>query len=199
LDDQQALERVSRIETLLSEVESLKDPQARATAIEALQGILELYGEGLTRIMAKVTRSGHEEIVQAFADDELVAHLLLLHDLHPVTVEARIQQALQEVRPYLQSHGGNVEFLGVEQGIAHLRLQGSCHGCPSSTQTLKTAIEEAIQKAAPELLGIEAEGTVAPAPPVANFIPISTLHLSESAHGKSTHGKSAPEPQPAIG
>lgn len=74
----------------------------------------------------------------------------------------RVQGALDEVRPYLKSHGGNVELLNVDGGVAHLLLQGSCSGCPSSTVTLKLAIEEAIHKAAPDLEGIEAENVAAP-------------------------------------
>jgi Fe-S cluster biogenesis protein NfuA/nitrite reductase/ring-hydroxylating ferredoxin subunit len=89
-------------------------------------------------------------------DDELVAHLLLLHGLHPVPLEDRVQGALDEVRPYLESHGGGVELLGIEADVVQLRLEGSCSGCPSSTMTLKLAIENAIQKAAPEVEHIEA-------------------------------------------
>jgi Fe-S cluster biogenesis protein NfuA/nitrite reductase/ring-hydroxylating ferredoxin subunit len=68
------------------------------------------------------------------------------------------------VRPYMQSHGGNVELLGVEGGVARVRLEGSCDGCPSSTVTLKLAIEEAIMKAAPDLERVEAEGVAEPKP-----------------------------------
>src|SRR4051795_9537844 len=97
------------------------------------------------------------------AADELAAPLLLLHGLHPVPLEARVRGALDEVRPYLESHGGNVELLGVEEAVVRLRMEGSCSGCPSSTVTLKLAIEDAIHKAAPDIDGIEAEG-VEPAP-----------------------------------
>jgi Fe-S cluster biogenesis protein NfuA/nitrite reductase/ring-hydroxylating ferredoxin subunit len=114
-------------------------------------------------------------ILEAFANDALIAHLLLLHDLHPVDVETRVRRALEEVRPYLQSHGGNVELLAVEEGVARLRLQGSCSGCPSSTMTLKLAIEEAIQKAAPDLDRIEAEGVTAPPRAPVAFVPASDL------------------------
>ena len=78
--------------------------------------------------------------------------------------------ALDEVRPYLESHGGNVQFLGIEGDVARVRLEGSCDGCPSSTMTLKLAIEEAVQKAAPELEGVEAEGVVEPPPKPATTI-----------------------------
>ena len=73
-------------------------------------------------------------------------------------LEQRIVDALDEVRPYLESHGGNVELLAVEEATVRLRLQGSCSGCPSSTMTLKLAIEKAIQKAAPEVEEVIAEG-----------------------------------------
>jgi Fe-S cluster biogenesis protein NfuA/nitrite reductase/ring-hydroxylating ferredoxin subunit len=165
LDDRGLQERVVRVETLLGEIEALKDPTARAKAAEMVQVLLELYGEGLARMM-EVVADGEESqrTFGAFAEDELISHLLLLHGLHPLDVEARVVSALEEVRPYLQSHGGNVELLGVEGGVARLRMQGSCDGCPSSAMTLKLAIEEAIQKAAPDLEGIEAEGVSDPKP-----------------------------------
>jgi Fe-S cluster biogenesis protein NfuA len=66
------------------------------------------------------------------------------------------------VRPYLATHGGNVELVRVERGVAHVRLQGTCHGCPSSTATLTQAIEQAVFKAAPDLEQVTAEGVAAP-------------------------------------
>jgi Fe-S cluster biogenesis protein NfuA len=85
-----------------------------------------------------------------------------LHDLHPLDVPARIERALDRVRPYLGSHAGGVEFLGVdEEGVARLRLEGSCEGCASSTETVRMAIEGAVRDAAPELTGIEVAGVVA--------------------------------------
>ena len=55
------------------------------------------------------------------ADDPLVESLLLLHGLHPLDVDARIQRALDRVRPYLGSHAGGVEYLGVADGVARLQ------------------------------------------------------------------------------
>lgn len=175
LDDQGIQERVTRIETLLGEIESLADPNARAKTAEVVGLLLELYGEGLARVMEMVAQGNESgRIFGALAEDELVSHLLLLHGLHPLDVKTRVVRALEEVRPYLQSHGGNVELLGVEEGVARLRLQGSCSGCPSSTMTLKLAIEEAVLTAAPELEGIEAEG-VTEAKPAPTFVAGPTL------------------------
>jgi Fe-S cluster biogenesis protein NfuA len=158
VEDREVRQRVAHTEALLLEIESLPDAEVRSTAAEAVQGLLELYGEALARIVESASRRGGESILEAFAADELVSHLLLLHGLHPVDLETRVRGALKEVRPYLESHGGNVELLGVEGGVARLRLQGSCSGCPSSAVTLEHAIEEALQKAAPDLEGIEAVG-----------------------------------------
>jgi Fe-S cluster biogenesis protein NfuA len=89
--------------------------------------------------------------------DELVEHLLFLHGLHPVAIEERVAGALDEVRPYLDSHGGDVRLLGIQDGVVRLELQGSCSGCPSSAVTLRHGIEEAIYRAAPDVERIEAE------------------------------------------
>ena len=181
LDDQGLQERVARIETLLGEIEALKDPYARQKAAEIVQVLLELYGEGLARMMEVVAQGAEgERAFKAFAEDELVSHLLLLHGLHPLDVETRVVRALEEVRPYLQSHGGNVELLGIEGGVARVRMEGSCDGCPSSAVTLKLAIEEAVLKAAPDLEGIEAEGvTEAPPKPAPTIVAGPTLRKKE--------------------
>ena len=145
-----------RIEALLEQVEQLPDATARETALELVQQLLDLYGEGLSRIVGHVAEGDDGTLAEALAGDELVAHLLLLHGLHPVPLERRVSEALAEVRPYLESHGGNVELLGVDDGIVSLQLQGSCSGCPSSAVTLKLAVEEAIHKAAPDVTEIVA-------------------------------------------
>ena len=165
LDDQGLQERVARIETLLGEIEALTDPNARSKAAEMAQVLLELYGEGLARMMEVVAQGAEgEKAFEAFAEDELISHLLLLHGLHPLDVETRVDRAIEEVRPYLQSRGGDVGLLGIEGGVARVRMEGSCGGCPSSAVTLKLAIEEAVLKAAPDLEGIEAEGVTEPKP-----------------------------------
>jgi Fe-S cluster biogenesis protein NfuA/nitrite reductase/ring-hydroxylating ferredoxin subunit len=179
LDDQGLQERVARMETLLGEIESLTDPNARSKAAEMAQVLLELYGEGLARMMEVVAQGEKSErAFEAFAEDELVSHLLLLHGLHPLDVETRVVRALEEVRPYLQSHGGNVELLGIEEGVARVRMEGSCDGCPSSAVTLKLAIEEAVLKAAPDLEGIEAENVTEPKP-APTFVAGPTLRKKE--------------------
>ena len=138
------MEAVERVEALLDKVEGQPD------VTELVQALLELYGEGLRRVAARFD-------MRELAGDELVAHLLLLHGLHPVPVEERVSGALDEMRPYLDTHGGDVRLLGIDDGVVRLQLQGSCSGCPSSAVTLRHGIEEAIYKAAPDVDRIEAE------------------------------------------
>jgi Fe-S cluster biogenesis protein NfuA/nitrite reductase/ring-hydroxylating ferredoxin subunit len=151
MDDQEARERVEYVEALLGEIDELADSVARERCTEVVEALLDLYGEGLARIVERFPDPA------ALAGDELLSHLMLVHDIHPVPLEARVQEALQEVRPYLESHGGNVELVSLREGVARLRMEGSCSGCPSSAATLSLAVEEAIRKAAPEIETIEAE------------------------------------------
>jgi len=157
----------ARVEELLGALRSGGSGPA-ADAAEELVGLLVgLYGDGLARITRVLREEGEagSAILARLADDPEIEGLLLLHDLHPLDVDARIQRALDRVRPYLGSHAGGVEYLGVTDGVARLRLEGSCHGCPSSTVTVQLAITSAVEDAAPEVTEVKVEGmTAAPGP-----------------------------------
>lgn len=162
LDKKDFQQQLQKIETLVQTIESAADPNVRSSAIELMQSLMELNGAGFERMMEIIFDSGAKgvEIIDDFARDELVESLLLLYGLHPLDIETRILQALDKVRPYLQSHKGNVELVGVNEGVVHLKLQGSCDGCASSAMTLKLAIEEAIYESAPDIVALEVEGVV---------------------------------------
>src|SRR5919204_4618938 len=115
------------------------------------------------------------------ARDGVVASLLLIHGLYPVDLETRVREALETVRPYMESHGGGVEILSLEDGVLRLRLEGSCNGCGASASTLELAIKHALDEAAPDLEGIEVEGVVEPR--AAPTFPGGQLPLVGSAPG----------------
>jgi Fe-S cluster biogenesis protein NfuA len=155
-----------RVEELLAALRA--SAPASAAAAEELAGLLVgLYGDGLSQIVTTLRDNGDagQALLDQLITDPLVESLLLLHGLHPLDVDARIQRALDRVRPYLGSHAGGVRYLGVSDGIARLRLEGSCHGCPSSTVTVRLAIEGAVQDAAPEVTEVLVEGMTAPPGP----------------------------------
>jgi len=157
---------MEKIEGFIRKIETLPDPEARASAVALIQALMEFHGAGLERMMEIIADSseGGFAVFDRFAADDLVGSLLLLYGLHPLPLETRVTQALDKVRPYLDSHGGNVELMGVTDGVVRLRMQGSCKSCPSSAMTLKLAIEEAIYAAAPDVVSIEAEGVAEQAP-----------------------------------
>ncbi len=156
----------ARIEELLGKLRSEGGPAVAEAAEELVRLLVGLYGDGLARIVSALRDSDEpgRALLRQLAADPVVEGLLLIHDLHPLDVDGRIQQALDRVRPYLGSHAGGVEYLGVADGVARLRLLGSCHGCPSSTVTVRMAIEDAVRAAAPEITGIEVTG-MAPGEP----------------------------------
>ena len=191
MDDREARERVARVEALLEAVESFVDRDERETATELAQALLDLYGEGLARLLRHARDESGESLPEALASDELVSHLLLVHDLHPVALDTRVRGALEEVRPYLESHGGDVELLSVEDGVVRLRLEGSCSGCPASSATLKLAIEEAIRAAAPEVEAVEAEGVAEPrSTPSPTLIQLPVAGQDGDAHGADAAAES---------
>jgi Fe-S cluster biogenesis protein NfuA len=156
----------ARVEELLDGLRS-GPPSAALAAEELVSLLVGLYGGGLAAIVELIGEQGEAgaAILAALGDDPRVEGLLLLHDLHPLDVDARIQRALDRVRPYLGSHAGGVQYLGVTDGVARLRLEGSCDGCPSSTVTVELAIRSAVEDAAPEVTEVAVEGmTAAPEP-----------------------------------
>ncbi len=189
-DKKDVQQRLQKIEQLVHTIEASADPHVRSSAVELMQSLMELHGAGIERMMEIAFDCGGEEIIDRFADNDLTASLLLLYGLHPLDLETRVMQALDKVRPYLQSHGGNVGLLGVTDGLVQLKLQGSCSGCSSSAATLKQTIEEAIYEAAPDVVGLEVEGVLGEAPRS------GLVQLEKAPKPKSeTHNSASPLPR----
>lgn len=168
-------ESSERIDELLDGLTQSASPPVVERVEELLHCVMELYGEGLAHVM----KLADDETRRALADDEVVGHLLVLHDLHPDDVITRVQAALDRVRPYLGSHAGGVSLTGVDdQGVAHVQLEGSCDGCPSSAVTLSNAIEGAILSSCPDVVAIEAEESSDP--PLLQIQPFDSCPVPES-------------------
>jgi Fe-S cluster biogenesis protein NfuA len=163
-----------RIEQLLDELRAAADPRLYGQAEEMLGLVTDLYGGGLTRIV-EIVGEKDPAVLGLLSHDELVSSLLLVHGLHPDDLATRVARALEGVRPMLAGHGGDVELLDIdaEAGAVHLNLLGSCHGCPSSTVTLRMAVETAIAEAAPEIQIIDVEMPTEEALPVGDSVPIT--------------------------
>jgi len=152
-----------RIQEIVGQIDAMPNPAARALMQECMESVLAFYGDGIARMLDLVKRSGigGQKAYDDLLHDNVVCGLLLIHGLHPHDLPTRLRQALDKVRPYMESHGGNVELLSLDHDFARLRLQGSCKTCPSSAVTLELAVRHAIEEACPDLAGFEVEGQIA--------------------------------------
>ncbi|MBP2452963.1 NifU family protein [Mycolicibacterium lutetiense] len=178
-----------RIEALL-DASAAGGPGALQNAEQLIRELTDLYGAALARLL-RIATNHSAELAEVAAADSLVASLLLVHGLHPHPVHRRIADALDKVRPYLGSHGGDVDLIEVDGPVVRLRFTGSCRGCPSSAATLELTIEDAIRAAAPEITSIDVVAD-SPAP---NLIPAQSLLARVHPEG---HRPAAWQPVPAI-
>jgi Fe-S cluster biogenesis protein NfuA len=183
LEETEFRKQMQHVETLIQEIDGFRDPADRAKTHEIIQGILKLHGRGLERILEHLADAGEagRALIDVLAQDDLISSLLLLYGLHPVEFETRVRQALDQVRPYLRSHGSEVELLAIRDGNVRLRLEGSCQYCSSSALTLKLAIEEVIYEKAPDVRAIQVEGVEShTGPPPAAFVPVEQLAVKRA-------------------
>ena len=161
-----------RVEALVAELRARAGAQAGDVAEELVGCLVELYGAGLTAIVAALRSDpdGGPRLLAALAADPLVEGLLLVHDLHPLDADARIRRALDRLQPRLG--GDTAEYLGLdERGVARVRVtsggHGHGHGCgcdggSTAGPTAAEAVTEAMTEAAPEIAGVAVEEVAAP-------------------------------------
>ena len=169
-----------RIQTLLDSF-AAGGVAAQDRARQLVREVVGLYGAGLDRIVALSEQGMRERL----ATDDLVASLLLVHGLHPHDAHRRVSDALDRVRPYLGSHGGDVDLLEVNDDTVRLAFTGSCKSCPSSAVTLELAVEDAVRAAAPEISAIQVVAAE-PATPT-GLIPAESLLAHMHSTGSSWH------------
>ena len=178
---------LSQVDALLQKTEALPDPAVRALLGDAVRALMDLHGEGLSRIMEHLASLGEvgTPIVDALVADEMVSGLLLLYGLHPQDLPTRVRAALDEVAPSLASHGGTIELLGVaDDGTVRVALHVSGHGCGSTAAKLKASVEQAIYDHAPDVAAIHVQED----PASTGFVSLSSLvnsaariHMPEGA------------------
>jgi Fe-S cluster biogenesis protein NfuA len=175
--------KTEQIERLVQRVSALTDDEARTTALELLQSLMDLHGAVLTRVVELLANSGEagRSSLAKLGSDPLVCGLLVLYGVHPVNLPDRVAQALEKVRPQLRKQGGSVELTGVADGVVTVKLQSSGQGCGSSPDALKLTIQQAILEAAPEVVQIVSEGATSAA---SGFVPLDRLQSARKEEKK---------------
>ncbi|MGH2914161.1 MAG: NifU family protein [Solirubrobacteraceae bacterium] len=154
---------VARVQELQEALAQVPDSPTAQLADELVAAVVRLYGQGLERVIGGVRAQGGDELACSLATDPLVCMLLLIHDLHPVGLQTRVQTALDSVSPYMESHGGSVRLLSLDgDGVATIELRGSCSDCSASSVTLELAIKQALEEHAPDLAELVVQGARPP-------------------------------------
>jgi nitrite reductase/ring-hydroxylating ferredoxin subunit/Fe-S cluster biogenesis protein NfuA len=166
------------VDTAAARVADL-DPATRAVAIELQDAIEAFHRPALVHIVRTLRDDPRgKELLFQLVDDPNVRAIFALHGIIKPDIMTRARIALDGVRPYLQSHGGDVELVRIENGRAAVRLQGSCNGCSMSAVTLREGVEEALVSGVEEIVGID----VLEDEPTTAFIPLSSI-------GRKTNGE----------
>src|SRR5579862_447890 len=186
VEERELQKRLAHVDTLVGELEKLPDPASRALVEELLSTVLDLHGEALSRLLDVLGPRGEpaaDALLDRVAADDVIRGVLLLHGLHPLDLRSRVEGALESVRPYMRSHGGGVELLEVTGEKVRIRLEGHCKTCPSSTVTLKLAVEKAIYEAAPDVVAIEVveaeRAQAAETPRIAGLVALPVVNASQ--------------------
>ncbi len=157
----------SRVEELIQQIRSLPDPHARGVALDLVQSVMDFHASGLARMMEIVSEADpNGNLMAALASDDLTSSLLLLHDLHPLDLQARIQRALEQLS--VNARGARVDLVSIDGGVVRVRIEGG------PVPGLKSAVEIALSNAAPDAASIVIEGAEENLH-AANFVPLEQL------------------------
>jgi hypothetical protein len=151
------------ITQLVERVRSWPDAGARDTALQLAQAILELHGEALARLLALLPSGDGGELIERLAADPQIGRVLLLHDLHPLDLAARVRKALDNSA--LRNSAEKIELLSTDEGVVRVRVE---HG-----HNVRAVLEQTIWEAAPDAREVIVEGGDQSAPP--GFVPIEHL------------------------
>lgn len=176
-------QHAAKIEQLVQRVTAIPDDDARTSALELMQSLMDLHGSGFMRIVEVLTESGEpgQSALASLARDPLLCGLLVLYGVHPVPLEVRIEEALERVAPQLRKRSASVELLESGNDTVRVFLQSSGNGCGSSPDALKSMIEQALREAAPEIVEVVIE---VPANAPAGFVPLNTLQPASTEEKK---------------
>jgi Fe-S cluster biogenesis protein NfuA len=171
--------KLESIEGLIQRIDSAADPHLRSVTQELVQLVMDLHGSGLERILELLNSAGPAGgiAIDNLSRDNLVAGLLVLHGLHPKSVEERVAQALEQIGPSLKKRGGELELVEFAEGAVKLKLQANGHAA-----SLKEFVENAVYQAAPDITSLVIEG----AGERQGFVPLEMLRSSLAAPAKGS-------------
>lgn len=152
-------ELMERVGELVDHLESELAEDDRDRVFELLDHLEAFHREGITRMAMAMP----PDALDAVHEDPLVSHLLeayLGEEAADEDPQALVEEALDEIRPYVHSHGGEMELVALREGIVTLRLMGACDGCPASSATLTQGVESTLRERWPGFRRLRVESDV---------------------------------------
>ncbi len=173
---------LDRVAELAENLLERGEPAVRNDIEELLDWLDAYHREGLGRLVEMVREWRGELFLEQAALDPVVGELLETYgfgvDVDSAAVDRVVQAALDEVRPYIRSHGGEADVVSVIDGVVHLRMRGSCDGCTGVPDTVTHRIEVALSEHWIDFRRVEVEPSTAdPHPPPASGQVVTGLQL----------------------
>lgn len=145
----------ARVDRAVEQVKALTG-DALEKAVELRSALEEFHRLGLQRIVQRLKSDPEgKRLLFSLIDEPEVYALLAMHKLVRPSVVTRVHTVIDRIRPYVQSQGGDLEFVDVTSTIASIQLSGACNGCSATASSLRTGIEEAIREAVPEITEVK--------------------------------------------
>lgn len=164
-------ELAQRVDRAVSAAQKLESG-AQATAMELKDAVEAFHKLGLTHIVRTLKADPRgRELLFELVDEPCVHALFAMHGIIRSDVTARVLQVLEAVRPYMRSHGGDVELVRIEGNTAFVQLHGACNGCSLSSVTLRNGVEEVLKTQVPEITQV----SVVPSDPSPALISVDAL------------------------
>jgi Fe-S cluster biogenesis protein NfuA len=177
VDDELAYSEIlDRVAELAEGLLDHADPGVASTAEELVDWLDVFHREGLGRFVEMVRQWRGEIFLEQAALDPIVGELLTTYslgvDVDATTIDRVIQVALDDVRPYVHSHGGEIEVVSITDGVVALRMHGSCNGCTAADDTVASRIEVALREQWIDFRRVELEDATEAAhpPPLAGQV-----------------------------
>ena len=140
-----------RISELAQELMNHPDEAVAAKVSELLDWYDLFHRDGLGQLVDMIRTWRGEIFLESVGRDALAGTLLDFYELGESTdddeeAQKAVAAAMEEVRPIVESHGGELEVTSITDGVVKVRMKGTCDGCPSSSATLTFGVEEALKK-----------------------------------------------------
>jgi Fe-S cluster biogenesis protein NfuA len=176
-------QRVQQLGKLIAELEHMPDSPLKVATGELVHLLMEVHSAGIEQMMEIVfdSSASGQQTIDNLGNDPIVRSLLLLYSLHPEDLQMRVQKSLDALRPRLRKVNYGIELLQIEEGGAvHVQVESSGHACGSTTENVRSMVEEGIYEYAPDvtslaILGLEGQ-------PSSGFVSLESLAGPRIAH-----------------